>query len=140
MFRVQKSVNVFRIDRIVFEINLTNDKQNKIANVLSNDHFKRRDEFCGKDKPLQFARVPKQWRTLQWHETVFRFIGFMDHLRAEETAMIQSFELFPSDICRVQVGELWRRNGEHVPRQSSPTSDGFFSVFRCLQASCEDNK
>ena len=52
VFRGQKSVNVFRIDQIVFEINLTNDKQNKIVNVLSNDHLKQRDEFCGKDKSI----------------------------------------------------------------------------------------
>ena len=50
VFRVQKSVNVIRINRIVFEINLTNNKKNKIVNVLSNDHFKWLDEFCGKDK------------------------------------------------------------------------------------------
>lgn len=26
------------------------------------------------------------------------------------------FELFPSEICHVQLGDLWWENGEHVPR------------------------
>ena len=62
--------------------------------------------------------------------------------------MVQSVELFPSEICRVQVGELWWENGEHVARhwfqkellclasgvlmkQSSSTCDGFLSSDAC---------
>ena len=62
MFCVQKSVNVFRINQIVFEINLTNDKRNKIVNVSPIQWL---DEFCGKNKSNSIAHVPKQWRTLQ---------------------------------------------------------------------------
>ena len=37
---------------------LTNDKQNKIVKVLSNDHFKSQDEFCGKDKSISLCARP----------------------------------------------------------------------------------
>ena len=80
MFRVQKSVNVFRIDRIVCEINLTKDKQNKIVNVLSNDHFKRQDEFCGKDKSISLRASTPTMAPMQRQGTIFYFIAFMDHL------------------------------------------------------------
>ena len=71
MFRVKKSVNVFRIDGIAFEINLINDKQNKIVNVLLNDRFKRQDEFCGKDKSISLLARPKNGAHCRGREQFF---------------------------------------------------------------------
>ena len=70
---------MFRIDRIVFEINLTNDRQNKIVNVLSNDHFKRQDEFCGKDKSISLRASAPTMAPLHRQGTIFQFIVFLDH-------------------------------------------------------------
>ena len=57
---------------------------------------------------------------LQRNGTIFRFIRFMDHLRAgenDDTVLVRSVAFrSASEICRVQVGELWQKNGEHVPR------------------------
>ena len=99
MVRVQKSVNAFRIDRIVFEINLTNDKQNNVVHILTNDHFKRRDEFCGKVKSISIRPRGRKMAHIAEARNNFSLHRICGSPLNRGKTMIQSFELFPSEIC-----------------------------------------
>ena len=118
MFCVQKSVNVFRINQIVFEINLTNDKRNKIVNVSSIQWL---DDFCGKNKSNSIAHVPKQWRTLQRRKGA----GENDDTVLWAFSKQYLSRSLRSVSCGGKMESTFRR------RHSSSTCDGFLSSDAC---------
>ena len=106
--------------------------------------------FAGKTNPFHFARAGNNFllhriygSPLSPGKRSYSLSSQLVDRKASHFVKGKSFELFPSEICRVQTGELWLVIGERsqiifykellclassdIMKQSSSTRDGFLS-------------
>ena len=89
--------------------------------------------FAGKTNPFHCAQAPQQngaiaeaGNNFSLHQIYgsplspgkgrYSLSSQLVDRKASQFVKGKSFELFPSGICRVQTGELWRVNGERSQR------------------------